>query len=118
MNATDATAASGFDPDKPWLKILSAYRKPHVGRSTYELVVTVLAFALLWAAAWASIHFGYWLGLITSYDRRGWDVRDALREEERVSALQPSVLQEAARRYLDTSNYVHAWLVPQAQPAP
>ena len=75
MNATDATAASGFDPDKPWLKILSAYRKPHVGRSTLELVVTLLAFALLWAATWASIHFGYWLGLILVLPAAGFLLR-------------------------------------------
>jgi zinc protease len=61
---------------------------------------------------------GYWLNLISSYDRRGWDVREALQEEERVSRLQPATLQEAARRYLDTRNYVHAWLVPATQGAP
>jgi zinc protease len=56
---------------------------------------------------------GYWLNLITSYDRRGWDLREALTEEERVSKLEPRVIQEAARRYLDRNNYVHAWLVPE-----
>ncbi|MBW3627743.1 MAG: insulinase family protein [Gemmatimonadetes bacterium] len=61
---------------------------------------------------------GYWLNLITSYDRRGWDIREALQEEERVSGLDPRVIHEAARRYLDTRNYVHAWLVPETQGAP
>jgi zinc protease len=61
---------------------------------------------------------GYWLNLISAYDRRGWDVREALSEEERVSKLEPRVIQEAARRYLDRDNYVHAWLVPETQTTP
>ena len=56
---------------------------------------------------------GYWMGLITAYDRRGWDIRESLTEEERVAKLDPRVIQEAARRYLDTANYVHAWLLPE-----
>jgi omega-6 fatty acid desaturase (delta-12 desaturase) len=75
MNSMNAIAPNGVDPAKPWLKILSAYRKPHLGRSTFELAVTFLSFALLWAAAWASIHFGYWLGLVLVLPAAGFLLR-------------------------------------------
>ena len=60
---------------------------------------------------------GYWLGVIGANDRLGWDVREELGAEARIAALTPQVVQAAARRYLDRSRYVHAWLVPENQPA-
>lgn len=50
--------------EKVWLKILAGYRKPDTARSLYELVVTVVPFVVIWAAASVAVHFGYWLGLI------------------------------------------------------
>lgn len=75
MNSRNAITPNGFDPEKPWLKILSAYRKPDIGRSTFELIVTLVSFALLWAGAWASIHFGYWLGLVLVLPAAGFLLR-------------------------------------------
>jgi omega-6 fatty acid desaturase (delta-12 desaturase) len=75
MNSMNAIPPNGVAPEKPWLKILSAYRKPHLGRSTFELAVTLVCFALLWAAAWASIHFGYWLGLVLVLPAAGFLLR-------------------------------------------
>lgn len=75
MNSMNAIPPNGVAPEKPWLKILSAYRKPHLGRSTFELAVTLVCFALLWATAWASIHFGYWLGLVLVLPAAGFLLR-------------------------------------------
>lgn len=70
MKNTRVSPLSGHDPaatvdrEKAWLKILSTYRQPHIGRSTLELAVTLVPFVLLWAGAWACMHFGYWLGVV------------------------------------------------------
>ena len=47
-----------------WLKILSKYRQPRLGRSTFELFVTVLPFVAFWAGAYISVFQGFWPGLI------------------------------------------------------
>ncbi|MGJ7037140.1 omega-6 fatty acid desaturase (delta-12 desaturase) [Shinella sp. BE166] len=75
MTAIKTTAHDGGDPGKAWLKILAAYRKPSTGRSVFELAVTLIPFALLWAAAWASMHFGYWFGLILVVPAAGFLLR-------------------------------------------
>ena len=39
-------------PDaKAWLKIVNAYRKPNLTRSSFELGITLVPFVLLWAGA-------------------------------------------------------------------
>ncbi|PTM87166.1 fatty acid desaturase [Mycoplana dimorpha] len=75
MKSLNATAPGGADREKAWLKILSAYRQPHMGRSTFELAVTVLPFGLLWAGAGASTHFGFWPGLILIIPAAGFLLR-------------------------------------------
>ena len=42
------------------IRALSQYREPHHGRSIFEIAVTLVPFAALWALAWAAVHFGYW----------------------------------------------------------
>ncbi|MBN9033869.1 MAG: fatty acid desaturase [Rhizobiales bacterium 63-7] len=64
MNAIQSIGATGVDFEKPWLKILSTYRKPRIGRSLFELAATLLPFVLFWAAAWGLMHLGYWFGVI------------------------------------------------------
>jgi omega-6 fatty acid desaturase (delta-12 desaturase) len=75
MTAIKTTAHDGGDPGKAWLKILAAYRKPSTGRSVFELAVTLIPFALLWAGAWASMHFGFWFGLILIVPAAGFLLR-------------------------------------------
>ncbi|KRB62099.1 fatty acid desaturase [Rhizobium sp. Root708] len=45
-----------------WLKILAQYRQPRFGRSVFELLVTIVPFAVFWAGACISIINGSWLG--------------------------------------------------------
>jgi omega-6 fatty acid desaturase (delta-12 desaturase) len=75
MDATIATGLKTGDTEKAWLKILSAYREPQVGRSVFELIVTVLPFVLFWAAAWIAIDFGYWFGMIFVLPAAGFLLR-------------------------------------------
>lgn len=58
-----AQQASGKDA-KAWLKLLSKYREPHMGRSIFELAVTVIPLVAFSAAAWVSVHYDFWLGLL------------------------------------------------------
>jgi omega-6 fatty acid desaturase (delta-12 desaturase) len=46
------------------LKEVAAYRQPRTSRSLFELAVTLLPFALLWAAMWAILSAGYLAGLL------------------------------------------------------
>jgi omega-6 fatty acid desaturase (delta-12 desaturase) len=47
-----------------WLKILSKYRQPRLGRSAFELFVTVLPFVAFSAGAYVSLSQQFWPGLI------------------------------------------------------
>jgi omega-6 fatty acid desaturase (delta-12 desaturase) len=50
---------------RAWLKVLSRYRQPRIGRSSFELLVTVIPFAAFWVCAAMSLSEGSWLGLIS-----------------------------------------------------
>jgi omega-6 fatty acid desaturase (delta-12 desaturase) len=46
---------------KEWVLELSKYRNPNLRRSVFELAITLLPFALLWALAWAALSVSYLL---------------------------------------------------------
>jgi len=56
--------ASLEDTAGAWLRILANYRQPRLGRSVFELLVTVVPFAVLWALAYVSVIYKFWPGLI------------------------------------------------------
>ena len=56
---------------------------------------------------------GYWLGRIQSALLDGTDPKAILTHEERVNALTAAEVQDAARRYLNTENYVQVVLYPE-----
>ena len=56
---------------------------------------------------------GYWLGRIQSSLLDGTDPAALLTHEARVNALDAAEVQEAARRFLDTENYVQVVLYPE-----
>ena len=59
-----------------WTRRLAPYREPNLGRSIFEIAVTLLPFAGLWGLAWAAIHYGYWqLSLLPSLVAAGLLVR-------------------------------------------
>ncbi len=58
-----------------WIPILAQYWKPDFGRSVLEIIMTLVPFLLLWAAAWASLSISYWLTLALSIPAAGFMVR-------------------------------------------
>lgn len=60
--ASDTSAQSTAARD--WIEILQRYRHPDPARSTFEILVTLVPFVALWAAAWAALSVGYWLTLL------------------------------------------------------
>lgn len=72
MNTTKPLSA---DPQKPWLKLLAAYREARMGTAIRELVVTLAPFLLLWAATWMLVKNGYWAGLLLVIPAAGFLLR-------------------------------------------
>jgi omega-6 fatty acid desaturase (delta-12 desaturase) len=60
---------------REWARILSGYRTPHVGRSVWELVVTVAPLAALWLVAWLALARGGWWALLLTIPAAGFLVR-------------------------------------------
>lgn len=46
---------------KDWVRILARYREPSASRSWIELGITIGPFISLWALAWWSLSYSYWL---------------------------------------------------------
>jgi zinc protease len=61
----------------------------------------------------------FWIGEIVSHEMDGLDPREILKYDGLVAAVTRNSLQEAARRYLDTTRYVEGVLLPEgaAEPA-
>jgi omega-6 fatty acid desaturase (delta-12 desaturase) len=61
---------------RDWTRVLRDYREPRAGRSVFELAVTLVPFALLWAAMLALLDLGlWWLGAILALPAAGLLVR-------------------------------------------
>lgn len=62
---TSLPAVSDAQPEtrgaKDWVRILAEYREPSSLRSWTELTITIGPFVLLWALAWWSLSYSYWL---------------------------------------------------------
>ena len=58
----------------------------------------------------------FWVGSLSAAYQYDEDPRDILREGQRIDALTVDAIMNAARRYIDVSNYVHITLLP-ATPA-
>lgn len=48
---------------KEWSRVLAKYREPNATRSITELVITVVPFFAIWAAAWWALSISPWLAL-------------------------------------------------------
>jgi omega-6 fatty acid desaturase (delta-12 desaturase) len=65
MNAHVHTPASlAQDNVGAWLKTLAKYRRPRIGRSAFELMVTAVPFVGFCAIAYFSLAYGFWYGLV------------------------------------------------------
>lgn len=74
MNHLPPHSAIGAD-HRRWTRLLAGYRTPHRGRSAFELGVTIVPFVVLWALCWASVHFGFWPGLLLTVFAAGFLLR-------------------------------------------
>jgi omega-6 fatty acid desaturase (delta-12 desaturase) len=54
---------------------LKAYGMPNSKRSIQQLLVTAVAFALLWLGMWLSLEYGYWITLLLAVPAAGLLVR-------------------------------------------
>jgi omega-6 fatty acid desaturase (delta-12 desaturase) len=72
--ADHSTPATRPNP-KALAQAIALYRGPDRLRSIFELVITLGAFVLLWAAMWASLHVSYWLTLLLAVPAAGFLVR-------------------------------------------
>ncbi|MFI0847545.1 fatty acid desaturase [Mesorhizobium sp. IMUNJ 23232] len=60
---------------RAWPRILSEYRKPHRGRSLFELAVTLVPFLSLWTLAAIAIQNGFWWGVVLTIPAAGFLLR-------------------------------------------
>jgi omega-6 fatty acid desaturase (delta-12 desaturase) len=58
-----------------WTRILARYREPSPARGIFEITITLVPFAGLWALAWAGVYFGYWGSLLLAIPAAGFLVR-------------------------------------------
>ena len=49
---------------KPWLEAVARYRRPHHGRSAWQLINTLVPYFLTWYLMVRSLEISYWLTLI------------------------------------------------------
>ena len=61
--------------ERAWTRVLAGYREPSRFRSVFELTVTVVPFALLWALTWAAVASGHWWGLVLTVPAAGFLLR-------------------------------------------
>ncbi|MEO6300004.1 MAG: fatty acid desaturase [Paracoccaceae bacterium] len=60
---------------RAWVLKLAQYREPKLGRSLFELGVTLVPFLLLWALAWLTLEVSPWLSLAIAVLNGGFLVR-------------------------------------------
>ena len=69
-SAAEATEA------RAWTKVLLKYREPDLLRSVFEIAITLLPLAALWALMWFAYSLGYWwLSLLLSVPAAGFLIR-------------------------------------------
>jgi omega-6 fatty acid desaturase (delta-12 desaturase) len=54
------SVSSAADTARRAISGFARFREPRHGRSIFEIAITLVPFAGLWALAWAAIHFGHW----------------------------------------------------------
>lgn len=68
------TSQQGIEP-QGWRQILARYQRPDTRRSLWQLVNTLIPYALLWYLMFLSLKVSYWLTLILAIFAAGFMVR-------------------------------------------
>lgn len=75
MTQTAATGPIANSEIRSWTQALAKYRQPRPLRSAFEILITAVPFALLWAmSAYAAVN-GIWWGLLATVPAAGFLVR-------------------------------------------
>src|SRR5258707_398271 len=76
QNSRTAASPSAAPDARNWTQILAPYREPSHARSIFEIAITLLPLAALWALAWAAYYFGFWwMSLLLAAPAAGFLVR-------------------------------------------
>ncbi len=75
MTTIDGADSAAKTDARAWTKVLAQYRQPDMFRSIFEIFVTALPFALLWALCAVAVVNGYWWGLALTIPAAGFLVR-------------------------------------------
>jgi len=73
--ASDGIRANRRSGNKTWKQVVASYREPSVWRATWQLVNTLVPYALLWYAMYWAISVSYWLALALAIPAAGLLVR-------------------------------------------
>jgi len=73
--ASDGIRAHRRSGNKAWKQVVASYREPSVWRATWQLVNTLVPYALLWCALYWAIGVSYWLALALVLPAAGLLVR-------------------------------------------
>ena len=71
----DHTPSASSGAAAEWTRSLAAYRNPILSRSRYELAVTAIPFAALFALAWAALSVSPWISVALSLANAAFLVR-------------------------------------------
>jgi acyl-lipid omega-6 desaturase (Delta-12 desaturase) len=74
MHAPVSNPRAGLDT-RALVRDLAKYRGADSARSVFELTVTAVPLVLIWAAIWASLDGGYWIGMVLTVPAAGFLVR-------------------------------------------
>ncbi|MEE8438529.1 MAG: fatty acid desaturase [Micropepsaceae bacterium] len=74
-NDNIATPSTTAPEARNWVKILSQYREPDALRSVVEIAITLLPFALFWAATLVALEYSYLLSLLLAIPAAGFLLR-------------------------------------------
>lgn len=74
-NAARFSSPLGFPVPADYKAVLALYREPDLRRSVWQLLFSVMSFALLWSLMWLSLQYSYWLTLVLAVPTAGLLVR-------------------------------------------
>jgi len=70
-----ATSLHSTPDSRQLVRDLATYREADNARGVFEIAVTLVPFALIWAVMWAALDAGYWFGLVLAVPAAGFLVR-------------------------------------------
>ena len=58
-----------------WIEIVKRYQKPHIGKSTWQIINSLVPFLIIWVLMYFSLRVSYWLTLGLAIINAGFMVR-------------------------------------------